>query len=247
MLAELRDLMKCPYDWFDITGHPWEDSILHADWLYALGKMAPENADLPYEDWEWSLLEDDNEFVAYLVGLLGPLHEQTVEFYDTKCSGRLRTLYFMPPGEQGKHFVQGLDEKKTIERTKGKKRPSLFFQNVSGSELRQEFWDWVTHCFGPQWDYYSYFYLMHPEESDEPCDEPRYALWRRLLSHQQVRICMKLNRAIGASRGMRTNHILYDFDFNSGRVHCFPVTEADAVAEMEKVGVADLDEFYRMG
>jgi hypothetical protein len=244
MMSELDALMKCPYDWFEITGHPFEDSILQADWQYALGKIGFEDTDLPFTDWERQLLEGEEGEINYLVELLKIRCCETKRFYNSNCAGRLRNLHFMTPAEQGRHYIQGLDKNEAIRFTNKNKKESLFFENVSSSELKQEFWDWVMRYCGSPWDHPSYVSMMEPDaDLDEQGDSNQdLVLWRRLLNTSHIRICMKLNRPIGASAGVVTNLICYDIHVDTNIVHCFPVTEADAKKILGDAGGFDYDE-----
>jgi hypothetical protein len=247
MMSELVDLMKCPYDWFEITGHPFEDSILEADWHYALGKIGFQDTDLPFADWEWQLLEGDEDEIGHLIELLKARRCETKKFYNRNCAGRLRDLHFKTPTEDGKHFIQGLDEKDVIKRTKDGKKRSLFFENLSSGELKQEFWDWVMRYCGSPWDHPSYVVMMEPDREPDEQEANRLdlPLWRKLLDSSHIRICMKLDRAIGASVGAATNYICYDIHVDTSIVHCFPVTEADTWKILGKAGGFDYEELNR--
>lgn len=246
-MSELDALMKCPCDWFEITGYPFEDSILQADWQYALGKTAFEATDLPFTDWERQLLEGDEDEIRYLIELLQIRHDETENFYNSNCAGRLRNLHFVTPAEHGKHYVQGLDENAATKRTKGNKKRSLFFENVSSRELKQEFWDWIMRYCGSPWDHSSYELMMEPDMNPDEQERsiPDLVLWRKLLKASHVRVCMKLNRPIGASAGAVTNLICYDIHVDTNIVHCFPVTEADAKEILGEAGGFDYEELNR--
>ena len=236
--------MKCPYDWSAITGNDWEDSILQADWHYALGKVSYEDIDLPFSDWELQLLEGHDDEISDLIRLLEDRHDEAVEFYNNKCAGRLRNIHFVTPSEHGKHFIEGVDEAGALRRTRIKKKQSLFLKNLTSDELKKEFWDWVFRYCGPSWDYFSYRRMWEPDEEDGVGNELELVLWRSSCANP-IRECMRLNRVVGASEGALTNCICYDFHLDTREAHCFPVTEGGAKQILGEESGFDYEELNR--
>jgi hypothetical protein len=67
MRNELRKLLQCPLDWVVITNQPSKRSILEADWHYAVGAMAVDPDDIPFdEDW----IDVDRESLVIVAGSL---------------------------------------------------------------------------------------------------------------------------------------------------------------------------------
>jgi hypothetical protein len=240
MMNELRKLLKCPLDWFEVTNHPFEGSILEADWQYAVGAMAVDPDDIPFDE-DWIDVDFDEDEIVHAVDVLRNRRDETRHFYETKCAYRLYKLDFKTPAEHGKHFIQGLDEARTISRTKH--GFSLFLRNLDSEFLRQRFWDWVIRYFDIYSDRDSYRAMMDPDEEDY--NEEKAKLWRNLLSKTHSRLCWRFNAPIGASNGELTSFICYDVHIDTEVVHCYPVTETQAGEIMGDAELVNSDDYFR--
>lgn len=240
MMNELRELLKCPLDWFEVTNRPFEGSILEADWQYAVGAMAVDPGDIPFDE-DWIEADFDEDDIVHAVDVLRNRRDETTDFYETKCASRLYKLDFKTPAEHGKHFIQGLDEVQIISRTKH--GFSLFLHNLDSAFVRQRFWDWAIHYFDDYCDRDSYRAMMDPDE--DFYSEEKAKLWRNLLSQPHTRLCWSFDAPIGASRGALTNFICYDIHIDARVVHCYPVTEAEARDIMGDAELVNSDDYFR--
>jgi hypothetical protein len=240
MRKELRELLQCPLDWVPITNHPFKGTILEADWQYAVGAMAVDPDDIPFDE-DWIDVDFDDEDIVHAVDVLKNRREETMHFYKTRCAYRLYNLDFKTPTEHGKHFIQGLDETRIISQTKH--GSSLFLRTFTSKFLRQEFWDWAIQYFDEYSDRGSYHAMMDPDE--EIYTEEKAKLWRTLLSQPHTRLCWSFDLPLGASKGALTNFICYDVHIDTRVVHCYPVTEADARDIMGDGELVNSDDYYR--
>jgi hypothetical protein len=241
MMEELKGLLKCPLDWSGFPVQNWDESILKADWHFALGSRGPEMTDIPDDELDLKMLEGDDYEIQQLISNLKMRREETLEFYMTCCAGKLHSLAFLTPAERGKHYIPSIGTQEIISRTEY--GDSLFFEDVRSDELRFGFWNWVDTFFRGIWGLASYEMMMDPD--DEVYNEPEPKLWRRLLSEPHVSICMEMSRYIGASRGALTKYICYEILTDSHVAHCYPVTEKEAKAIMGDARVINCDELNR--
>jgi hypothetical protein len=242
MKKELKELLQCPLDWVVITNHQFKGSILEADWHYAVGAMAVDPDDIPFDE-DWIDVDFDEEDIGHAVDVLKNRREETMHFYKTQCAYRLYNLDFKTPAEHGKHFIQGLNEARITFRTKH--GSSLFLKNLTSEFLRQRFWDWAIHYFDDYNDQGSYRAMMDPDE--ETYNEEKGKLWRVLLSRPHTRLCWRFDLPVGASKGALTNFICYDIHTDTRVVHCYPVTEADARDIMGGAELVNSDDYSRPG
>jgi hypothetical protein len=69
MMNKLRELLKCPLDWVEVTDHPFKGSILEADWEYAVGAMAADPDDIPFDE-DWIDVDFDEDDIVHAVDVL---------------------------------------------------------------------------------------------------------------------------------------------------------------------------------
>jgi hypothetical protein len=241
MMEELKELLKCPLDWSGFPMQDWDESILKADWYFAMGSCGFDMTDIPDSELELEMLEGDDYEIQQLISNLKMRRNETLEFYMRRGAGKLHGLTFLTPAEHGKHYIPSIDRQEIVSKTNY--GDSLFLENLKSDELRFEFWNWVDTFFGGKWDLTSYDMMMDPEE--EVYNEPECKLWRRLISESHVRICMEMSRTIGASRGALTKYICYDIHTDTRVAHCYPVTEKEATAIMSDAQVINCEELNR--
>jgi hypothetical protein len=241
MMEELKKLLKCPLDWSGFPMQDWDESILRADWYFAMASRGFEMTDLPDGALELEMLEGDDYEIQQLISNLTMRRKETLAFYMANCAGKLHGLTFLTPAEHGKHYIPSMGRQEIVSKTNYS--DSLFLENLRSDELKLEFWNWVDTFFGGKWDLASYDMMMDPEE--EVYNDPESKLWRRLISEPHVRICMEMSTAIGASRGVLTKYICYDIHTDTHVAHCYPVTEMDAIAIMGDAPVINCDELNR--
>lgn len=242
-MHQLRELLKCPLDWVPVINRPFEGSLPEADWLYAVGAMAVDPDDIPFEE-DWIDINFDVRELLHAVDVLNNRRCETKKFYMAHCAAQLHSLQFITASDQAKHYVAGLNETQIIARTKGKDKPSLFVKSFSSDDLRNAFWDWVEFYYEPYRDRESYACIMkRHDDSEEEYDDERAKLWRRLLSEPRTRICWRMDSVIGASEGIPADHICYDVHLHTRTVHCFPVTEAKARDIMREAPIVKSNDF----
>jgi hypothetical protein len=241
MMEELKKLLKCPLDWSGFPMQDWDESILKADWYFAMASRGFEMTDLPDGALELEMLEGDDYEIQQLISNLTMRRKETLAFYMANCAGKLHGLTFLTPAEHGKHYIPSMGRQEIVSKTNYS--DSLFLENLRSDELKLEFWNWVDTFFGGKWDLASYDMMMDPEE--EVYNDPESKLWRRLIREPHVRICMEMSTAIGASRGVLTKYICYDIHTDTHVAHCYPVTEMDAIAIMGDAPVINCDELNR--
>jgi hypothetical protein len=240
MRDKLRELLRCPLDWTSVTNHPFEGSVLEGDWQYAVGAMAVDPDDIPFDE-EWIETHFDDWDVAHAVDVLTNRRDETIDFYKTKCAPRLHKLNFVTPAEHGKHYKIGFSRNQIISRTRN--RPSLFLENYASADLRQWFWDWFINYF----DWYSDRHYLHAimDPDQEEYNEEDAKLWRRLLSEPHTRLSWSFDDPIGASKGALTNFICYDIHIDTATAHCYPVSEEDAKEIMIDAELVNSDDYFR--
>jgi hypothetical protein len=238
MMDALKELLKCPLDWSEFPLQNWDESILKADWHFAMASRGFEMTDLPDDELDLKMLEGDDYEIQQLISNLRMRRKETLEFYMTCCAGKLHGLTFLTPAEHGKHYIPSISTQGIVSKTKH--GDSLFFENLKNDELKFRFWNWVDTFFQGIWGLASYEMMMDPE--DEVYNEPESKFWRRLMSEPHLRICMEMSRTIGASRGAPTKHICYEILTDTRVAHCYPVTEKEAITIMGDARVISCNE-----
>lgn len=241
MIHKLKELLKCPLDWETLTNCPYEESILQADWHYAIGAMVADRDDIPYGDFAFEDYTDDE--IAYAVHALNERQREIKQFYKSKCAYRLYYLDFIAPVQQAaKHSVKKLHESQLLANTKYGK-PSLFLKTIDGNYLRQQFWNWAICYFDHYADRDSYHAMMDPDE--ETYNEAKGKLWRRFLNAPHTRLSWRFDQPIGASNGALTSFVCYDIHLDTNVAHCFPVPEDEAEKIMGDAPLVTSDEHCR--
>ena len=125
MIHKLKELLKCPLDWETLTNCPYEESILQADWHYAIGAMVADRDDIPYGDFAFEDYTDDE--IAYAVNALNERQREIKQFYKSKCTYRLYYLDSSHRSTGSQALSQKLHESQLLANTKYG-RPSLFLK-----------------------------------------------------------------------------------------------------------------------
>ena len=161
------------------------------------------------------------------------LRRETTEQMYKKRAGRLVGLTFLTPSEHGKHFVPNLSEAKILERTRD--RPSLFFKNHSSADLRSAFWQWFFWFFGTISCHEEYEEMITPGTKLYGSSRGRH--WDRFIRNHELRICMENAKPIGGCEGEQSAFLCFDIHIGSRRIHCYPVTQSEALRILGSDGV----------
>jgi hypothetical protein len=223
-MGKLEELMKCPIDWkLQTLMEDWDWSLMELDWRYCLAEKVHERTDLPFNDFEYSLIEEDPGERDHLIEMLELRRPEAKELY-LERAGRLNGLRFQSPRENGKHFKPWLKREDIPGATKD--GPSLFWEDYSGGRLQGAFWTWFRMFFDFIPDNWRYMRLTDPQE--DLYQSPVGTIWRRFLNEPSLRIAMDTLQPLGASDGELTHFVCYDIHIGAKTAHCFPVPEAKA-------------------
>lgn len=220
----IKTLIKCPIDWRRVSGlDDCEPQWLLLDWYASLTEFAVSDDEKAIfsemADSGQFRINDDNESNT-LKNIEWRLPE-AITSYQAK-SGRLSALDFIAPSYHGKHFKLGLERGRVVKLSKG--GPSLFFRDISSSDLRAAFWTWFDGFF---WTSMSLQEFLEKESTEHSNAE--FDLWKSLIEDHQLRIAMNARTKIGASNGEVTSRLCFDLHLDSRTVHAYPVSEQEAV------------------
>jgi hypothetical protein len=211
---EIDRALACPLDWatvFRVEG-PASFEPLNKLWLDTVAKyeVDQESCYLGFE--ELSDVDDDElRQIQINVRSWGDRAKRdflarTRHFTDLRYATRAEYGKHLPPlgGQLSPAEIQA----------RSRKGPSLFYREASAKLMLEAF----VHGI--------FFHFLVDEISGKVTDE---VLWNKLLHDEHTRIAFKCPNDIGATDGISTQYLAYEFNASTPILHSYPISPAEAI------------------